>query len=284
MESQAIEPHFDALLRARPELRLATPYLRTEDGIAQMALASIEQQWIDAVYAIGDTSVAARKLHWWADELDAAREGHTHHPLATALFASERARQIDPELWRAAIGAGLALREAPPARDFGDQVAAAEQFHGALARIEISLCFNADDAWRRAARLATLDHLLSALLHLHKPSVDNDVLPMQLLARHALDRGDLASDSPARRAAVRDQLTDLHSAFADAMYLAGPLPLLRELSSEADRSQLRRALKAPAPLDVLANPRGRLGPVMAWRTWRAARRQKRTRHYTEHSA
>ncbi|MGB8634453.1 MAG: phytoene synthase [Rhodanobacteraceae bacterium] len=284
MDGQAIEQHFDALLQARPELRLAAPYLRTDDGIAQMALASIEQQWVDAVYAIGDTSVAARKLHWWADELAAAREGHTHHPLATALFASERARQLDADLWGAAIEAGLALREDPPARDFSGQVEAAERFHGALARLETTVCFGAGSAHWRAARLATLDHLMSALLHLDKPGVDNDVLPMQLLARHALDRGDMGRDTPAGRAAMRDQLTDLHSAFADAMYLPGPLPLLRELSSQADRSQLSRALKSSAPLAVLASPRGRVGPAMAWRAWRAARRQKHTEQQTEDSA
>lgn len=265
-----------ALLRARPELRLALPYLKGDLGTAQLALAGITRQWVEAVYGIEEATVAASKLHWWGDELVAAREGHTHHPLATALFASAHARELDPALWQQAIAAGLALREQPPAGDFAAQVAMAETFHGALARLETALRFGPDCDSARAARLATLSHLLWSLPHLGKSGVENDGLPMQQLARHALDRSGLAADTPARQAAVRDQLTDLQSAFADAMYLPGRLGLPSELSSQADRAQLRRALKSRQPLAVLASPRGRLGPVMAIRAWRGARRGHHT--------
>lgn len=271
METRAVDSQLEALFRARPELRLALPYLKSQVDTSLLALAGIQQQWVDAVYTIDESTVASSKLRWWGDELLAAREGHTHHPLAAALFASERAKQLDPALWREAVEAGLALREYPPARDFAAQVDAAEGFHGALARLETALGFGPDADASRAARLAALGHLLSALLHVDSPGVDNDVLPMQRLARHALDRSGLSEDSPARQAAIRDQLKDLQSAFVDAMYFPGPIALPSVLSSLANRAQLRRALKSRQPLAALANPRGRLGPLMALRAWRAAR-------------
>ena len=264
----------ESLFRVRPELRLALPYLKTAAEAAQLAWAAIERQWVEAVYAIEETGVAASKLRWWADELAAARDGHTHHPLATALFTAGNAHMVDAQQWHQAIDAGLALRERPPARDFSDQVAAAEAFHGALARLETQLCFGPDADAARAAQVATLDHLLSALLQVAKPGVDNDLLPMQRLARHALDRASLASDTPSRRKAVAAQLADLQSAFADAMSVSGSLSLARELSLYADRAQLARALKSATPLAVLASPRHRLGPTMAWKAWRAGRRHR----------
>ncbi len=272
MGKHALEPELESLFRARPELRLALPYLKTDADTSQLALAAIHRQWVDAVYTIDEATVAASKLRWWGDELTAALDGHTHHPLATALFASERGRELDPVLWRAAVEAGLALRDQPPASDFAAQLQAAEGFHGALARLETALAFGPEADFGRAARLAALGHLLSALLHMGHPGVDNDVLPMQRLARHALDRDSLGKDSPARQAAVRDQLKDLQSAFADAMSLSGPMTLLAELTCLADRAQLRRAAKSRQPFTVLASPRGRLGLLMALHAWRAVRR------------
>ena len=274
MKQTDFDSQLESLFRARPELRLALPYLKTAAEAAQLAWAAIERQWVEGVYAIEETGVAASKLRWWADELVAARDGHTHHPLASALFATDTARAIDAQQWHEAVEAGLALRERPPARDFPDQVRAAERFHGALARLETRLCFGARADAARAARVATLDHLLSALLHVTKPGVDNDLLPMQRLARHALERASLASDSPSRRKAVAAQLADLQSAFDDAMSETGPLSLAREMSLHADRAQLARALTSATPLDVLASPRHRLGPAMAWKAWRAGRRHR----------
>lgn len=273
MTKHALEPELELLFGARPELRLALPYLKTDVDTSLLALAAIHRQWVDAVYTIDEATAAASKLRWWGDELTGALGGHTHHPLATALFASERGRQLDPALWREAVEAGLALREQPPARDFTAQVQAAEVFHGALARLETALVFGPEADFGRPARLAALGHLLSALLHMGHPGVDNDVLPMQRLARHALDGGSLGKDSPARQAAVRDQLEDLQSAFADAMSISGPMTLPAELTCFADRAQLRRAVKSRQPFTALASPRGRLGLLMALHAWRAARRR-----------
>lgn len=272
--SSALDEHLAKLFRARPELRLAMPYLDAEADAARLAFACLEQEWIDCVYTVQDPSVAAAKLRWWAGELAQAHAGHTHHPLAAALFEGSRAAQLDPAAWQAAAEAGLALREQPPAADFAAQVEAAESFHGAVAALETRLWFGDPAACARAARVAALGHLVSSLPYLGRGGVDNDVLPMQRLARHALDRPGLARDTPARRGALADQLADLQSAFADAMYLPGPLTLFRDIGRLADQGQIRQALRARRPLDVLTRPRGRLGPAMAFRAWRAGRRHR----------
>lgn len=266
-------PQLDALFRARPELRLALPYLGDANGVAQLAFAAITQQWVEAVYGIREAAVAASKLNWWIQELAGAREGHTHHPLAAALHAAPAARQLDEALWYAAMNAGMRLREATPPADFAAQLAQAEPFHAALAALENRLCCGSDAA-ARAGRLATLGHLQSSLLHLGEALVDNDGLPMRQLARHALERTRLGEASEARDQALRDQLVDLQKAAADAMSLPGPLSLARELTAAADRRQLRRALKTGTPLAALADVRGRLGPAQAVRAWRGGRRHQ----------
>lgn len=269
------EPDLETLFRARPELRLALPYLGAGNGPAQLALAGIVRQWLEAVYSISEPTVARSKLNWWGEELTAAQQGHTHHPLAAALFADGVAEHIEPDLWHAAIDAGLALRQQPPASDFAAQLAACEAFHGAVAKLETTLCFGPEGEPGRAARLAALGHLLSSLQHLGHARADNDGLPMQLLARHGLERSGLGRDSDARRAAIADQLADLQKAFADAMYMAGPLSLPAELTALADIRQVRKAARAKPPLAALADSRVRVSAPIAWAAWRAGRRHRR---------
>lgn len=275
MSDQGSDAQLDPLLRARPELRLALAYLGDQAGTAQLALAAILRQWVEAVYGIDDLSVASSKLRWWVEELAAAREGHTHHPLAAALFADPAAQAIEPAAWQRAIDAGLALREAPPASDLCGQLAACQAFHGALAAIETTLCFGVGADPSRAARLTSLGHLTSSLLHLGDARVDNDGLPMRLLARHGLERTALADASTARRAAIDDQLRDLQSAWGDAMSMTGPLGLATRVTAAADARQLRKARRSREPLAVLASARSRIGPGVTLLAWRAGRERRR---------
>lgn len=271
-EQQTHDSDLRDLLAARPELRLAVPYLNAQAGRAQLALAAIFQQWSQAVYAIEEQHVAASKLRWWADELSAAREGHTHHPLASAVFAHEQAMDLQPTRWREAIEAGLSLREVAAASDFATQFRVAMRFHGLLAKLECELCFGVGAAWERAAQLACVAHLLASLIGLRASRSANDGLPMQLRARHALDQAALTKDTPERRAAIRDQLEALQNALADAMSRDEPLSLASELTAHADRAQIRRALRAEQPLQVLADSRLRVRPAQAFRAWRMGRR------------
>ncbi|MDN5925191.1 MAG: phytoene synthase, partial [Xanthomonadales bacterium] len=94
MSDPALTSIVDAWLRARPEWALAMPYLHGGEHAALIALACLEQQWIESVYGIGETDVAVAKLSWWRQELDAARGGAAQHPLTKALFADERVLAI----------------------------------------------------------------------------------------------------------------------------------------------------------------------------------------------
>jgi phytoene synthase len=268
----AFASHVEDWRRRRPELALALPYLDPAEHDALTALACIEQQWLDAVYGIGESRVAEAKLAWWAEEIARARHDDARHPLGVALFALPRARALPESLWSAPLTAGMARREASPAADFAQQLHAAETFHAALARLENAIWFGAGTEAARATRLSVLGHLLDALSRFDTGAAD--ALPMNLLARHALDRNALATESTARDAAVRDQLSQLQSAHADAASLPGPVTLFRSLAANADLARLRRALRARRPLAALAVP-AHPGPAMAWQAWRAARRLRR---------
>ena len=275
MSSDALHVYTDALWQARPELRLALPYLRADERDRLLAFACLEQQWVDSVYGITEPSVLAAKLGWWRDELTAARDGHTHHPLGTALFADGAAATISPTLWNEALDAGLAIRECTPPATFAEQLATAESFHGKLASLETHLWFGAKVDPARSARLVALGHLLAALLHVGSDGGAGAALPMNLLARHQLARTDLAQATTTRDAAIRDQLSDLHSAFIDAMSLPGSVSLFRTLGQRADQQQLRAARASRQPLRELATARRRLGLRMVWHAWQAGRGHRR---------
>lgn len=270
MTHAALATYLDACLRLRPELRLGLPYLPLAEHDALIALACLEQQFVDAIYGIADTGVATSKLYWWAGEFEQAAAGHARHPLTHALFANVRAQAITPEICCAPIHAGLALREAAPASDFATQLALFEPFHATLARLENDFWFGAESGFARAARMATLGHMLDALGRIAEPTVALPV-PMDLLARHAMSRENLADASPQRQALLNDQLGNLQQSFRDAATLAGPLSLFRALSGRMDQIQAKRAQELPDAIPALQpdHRRPRLG--MAWFAWRTAR-------------
>lgn len=270
MNDAVLASYLDACLRQRPELRLGLPYLPLADRDALIALACLEQQFLDAIYGITDTAVAASKLHWWAGEFEQAAAGHARHPLTHALFANARAQAVVPEAWIAPIGAGLILREAAPASDFATQLAYFEPFHAALAKLENSYWFAAESDFARAARTATLGHMLAALGRIAEPTTALPV-PMDLLARHAISREHLAMPSPQRQALLNDQIGNLEQAFRDAATLGGPLSLFRALTERMDKQQVQRAQRAPDAIQELQPDRRRPQLGMAWFAWRTAR-------------
>src|SRR6185437_11167331 len=95
-------------------------------------------------------------------------------------------------------------------------------------------------------------------------------LPMNLLARHGLTIEALGSDSPARRAALRDYLVELKRATSEAATMEGPLTLFRGVDLQRDLQAIGRAVSADDPLAALHAPAHGLGDVL--KTWRAARK------------
>jgi phytoene synthase len=271
----ALQSYIDKWLAAEPAQRIALVFAgaRRESGAA---LAALQREWIVAAHGIGEPQVAAAKLHWWAEELAGAGASGGRHPLTRALFAAEATRQVPPERWLAPVLAALAGLEAGTPTDFADQLRQTETFHGALAALETAWWFDAATDATRAARMATLGHVLRATAQLGRDAGDRLPLPMARLARHGLDRDGLRHDSPARRDALRAQATDLAAAYRQAWRLSGPLNPLRGLEARLGERLAGHAAHARRPLAVLQAGLARTGgPGTVLRAWSAARAWQR---------
>ncbi|UGB46713.1 squalene/phytoene synthase family protein [Frateuria edaphi] len=272
----ALQSYVNKWLAAQPAQRVALAFVDPARHAGHIALAALEQELLTAAYGIREPHVAATKLNWWAEELAGAAQSGGRHPLTQVLFDDERTDRIDSERWLAPVVAAMAQLEEGTAADFGAQLAAASQLHGALAALETAWWFGESASPERAARVAAIAHLLHALRRLDDDAErDRLPLPMTSLARHGLRRDELRRAGAARNTAVRGQLEELTAAWREASRLAGPLSVFRAVESHAGERLARRAAGAAEPLQVLqhARPSGGLATTLA--AWQAARRWRR---------
>lgn len=271
--NHALHSYIDKWLNAQPAQRAALAFVDPARYRGHVALAALEQELLGAAYGIREPHVAAVKLNWWAEELAGAAQRGGRHPLTQLLFDDERATRVASERWLAPVLAAMAQLEEGTAADFSAQVAAALPLHGALAALETAWWFGAAASPERAARLATLAHLLHALRRLQDDAErDRLPLPMDALARHGLSREQLRQPGPARDAAVRGQLGDLIAAWRDAERLPGPLSVFRAIESREANYLAQRATKAAEPLAVLQRSAPAGGLATTFAAWQAARR------------
>ncbi len=273
MTDVALQSHVDKWLRAHPWGHQALSFIAPSRRPSLLAMAALEQEWVDAAYGIREPEVASAKLTWWAEEVSGATASGGRHPVVRAVFADPRAQRIDPQLWVQPVLAAIEQLEAPTASDFSAQMRAAAPFHAALAALETAWWFGDDADPQRAAGMATLTHLLTALAHLDTPKAGEQLaLPMARLARHGLDRDALGRDTQARRAAVRDQLHDIATSYRDTWRQPGPLSVFRGLEARIGHRVARRVPRGREPVSAVADVlgrRGRLGALFA--AWAAAR-------------
>lgn len=273
MTDIALQSYVDKWLRAHPWGHQALSFIAPPQRPSLLAMAALEQEWVDAAYGIREPEVAAAKLNWWAEEISGAAASGGRHPVVRALFADPRAERIRPQAWVQPMLAAIAQLDMATPADFSGQMDAATPFHAALARLETAWWFGPDADARRAARMSTLTHLLTALTHLERPtSGDALVLPMARLARHGLDRDTLSRDTEARRRAVRDQLHDIAAAYRKAWQQPGPLSVFRGLDARLGQRAARRVPGGREPVSAVSgmlNRGGSLGGLFA--AWAAAR-------------
>jgi 15-cis-phytoene synthase len=276
MSEAALQSYIDKWLAVQPQQRIALAFVDPHSHPGHVALAALEQELLSAAYGIREPQVAATKLNWWAEELSGAAASGGRHPLTQVLFDDERAHALPAERWVAPVLAAMAQLEEGTAADFPAQLAAGELLHGSLASLETAWWYGEGASAERASRVATLSHLLFALLRLEEDA-DRDrlALPMARLARHGLSRNELRSPSSGREDAIRAQLEDLHHAFGAADRLPGPLSAFRGLALRHDRRLVAKARKAADPLASLRQGQGRQGPGVAWQAWLAARAWRR---------
>jgi 15-cis-phytoene synthase len=189
------------------------------------------------------------------------------------LFDDERAHAMPKERWLAPVLAAMAQLEEGTAVDFAAQLNAASSLHGALAELETHWWYGASASPTRAARVATLSHLLHALRRL-QDDADRDRLPLPMasLARFSLNRANLRERGDARDQAIKAQLGDIQSSWADAGRLDGPLSVFRALEAGQGEWLLRRAARAGEPLAALQQGAPDGGFRITLRAWNAARR------------
>ena len=274
MTDAALQSHLQPWLAARPARRACAPFLRRHDADAVQALAALELEVLGVLSDVREPSVAEAKLRWWADEMAAVSAGTARHPLTLALARTAAVARIDAAQWRQPAERALDALAATTAADDAAQWQQALAVCAPWATLEAA-CWHADrvdtDA---AAQAAALAWLIDDLLRLpglgERPRLP---LPMQRLARHGLARDDLAADTNACRAAVREQcavLAGRATAILDAG-VAAALPLLRGFDLRLDAQALRRAARSADPLPALARRRGWPGPAAVLAAWRAAR-------------
>jgi phytoene synthase len=270
VSTDALGQYLTQWREAQPQRGVAWLFLRPDEQLRYGALAALEREWVKALREVTEPQVATIKLGWWREELQRADAGAASHPLTQSLFADPRVRAVASALWAAAIDAAALAVDPAPAVDFAAQRAAALPYARAVAALETALWFEGDASVDRAAEVTMLAWLVAGLRALQaEVGHGRPPLPMNLLARHGLVVGGLATDGPARRAALRDYVDALAEATTAADALPGPLTLFRGAQFGADRATLRAARRSDDPLRGLLAPRHGVGDMV--RTWRAAR-------------
>jgi 15-cis-phytoene synthase len=269
----ALQSYIDKWLSVQPQQRIALVFVDPSKYPGHIALAALEQELLSAAYGIREPQVAATKLNWWAEELDNAATTGGRHPLTRVLFDEDRAHAIPKEHWLAPVLAAMAQLEEGTAVDFTAQLNAASALHGALATLETHWWYGEAASSARAGRLATLGHLLFALRRLQDDAErDRLPLPMARLARFNLSRAGLRERSDARDQAIKAQLGDIQSNWAEAARFAGPVSVFRAIEAGQGERLVRKAARAAEPLAELQKgaPDGGMGATL--RAWQAARR------------
>ena len=260
-------------IAAYPELELALRFVAPPQRAAQSAFACLVHELEHAAFGIRDAEPATLKLHWWMEEFARARDGSARHPLTRALASHAGFDAIEVDTWRAVVAGAFAQRDPQAAADGDALLEDHAALYRPLAAIEATLFAYADA--EPIARARSLAHALRETATLDESLRDGRLpLPLDLLARHRLARGDLVADSPRQVAALHEWLAGLASRLAR---LHAPGPLLAAAVA-SDRWRARRAGRAAQPLDSLRVDLGRLPLRTAWAAWRAGRSTRPLAH------
>ena len=255
-------------IAAHPEFGLALGFIPAAQRRSRSAFACIGFEIAHAALRIAEAQVAAGKLQWWLDEFAALAAGQARHPLTLALAADRDVSRVPLTLWREFIAAALAQRDNAPPSTLDALLADHHALYLPWARAGEQLFGDRDPA--AVAGVHALSRAFRETLALPDRLADGRlVVPLDVLARHRLSRGDLAASGPARTGALRDHLESI-VARMDAC-TATALPVLEAVTLHVDRSHCRRAARARDPLAAGARGSRRVPFSTPWAAWRAAR-------------
>ncbi|MFI4970486.1 MAG: squalene/phytoene synthase family protein [Lysobacterales bacterium] len=272
---------------AHPEFGLALRFVPAGQRVAQSAFACLVYELEHAAFGIREAQPAAIKLQWWGEEFARAGKHEARHPLTQALAEHPGFAAIPLVRWYEVIAGALAQRDPEPAADGESLIDHYAQLYAPLGVIEAEL-FGGDakttaGALSLARALRETASLSSTLRNGTLP------LPLDLLARYRLARGDLAEASPARCEALREWLRRLAGEMRGLLMIRVAIPegvrlgVLRSAMIAADRTRALQAARASDPLAAMTVALDRLSFAAVWAAWRAARRsrwwaQRRARH------
>jgi phytoene synthase len=269
MSADALESFVAKWSAQLPELALALRFASASERPVWGALLCLFEEISDATYRIPEREVAARKLHWWAEELGGLSTAQARHPLSEVLQGHGGLRSLSPGRWTTLLQAALSQSDQAPAATLDDLLATYRRFSEPMMAIAASVQPLLDQA--TSARAHALSRAFRDCTQLeHALSMGRLPLPLDLLARHRLSRSDLAQPGNARNAALRDHCETLVS----AMRAFDPrgLAVVHGLALQLDRARCRAAIRASDPLAALATGRSHLPLSSVWHAWRAARR------------
>ncbi|MEO7430483.1 MAG: squalene/phytoene synthase family protein [Dokdonella sp.] len=254
-----------------PEFRLGLTFLAAVERRAHGAFACLAFELEYTAFGIREAEPAAIKLQWWAEEFARAANREARHPLTQTLAVHPRFSDIPLARWHEVIVGALGQRDAEPAAD----PAALLDAYGALYRplcATESILFPSVDA-SAMTRVRSLARSIRETAALGDTLRDGRLpIPLDLLARHRLARGDLSRESPVQAAALRDWFATLGREYSGtSRAVSGPLGAA---SARADMWRARRAARAADPLKSVNQSLTRLPLQTSWAAWRAARRSR----------
>jgi phytoene synthase len=251
---------------AHPEFGLALAFVR-DDRAALGAFACLVFEIEHAAFGIREAQPAAVKLQWWAEEFARAAHGEARHPLTRALADRFASAAVPTRVWHEVIVGALTQRDPEPAADAAALFDGYNALYSPLATVE-SILFGTDR--RSLAETLAATRALRDAAALAEVLRDGKLpLPLDLLARHRLARGDLANASATRDAALREWLATVSERLSANTTRERPLGALRGAMAGANAIRASRAAASSAPLDALRDAMMRLSLPMTWAAWRS---------------
>ncbi len=256
-----------------PEFALALKFVAADRRRVHSAFACLVYELEHAAFAIREAEPAMIKLQWWAEEFGRVGSGAARHPLTQALAVESAFVALPTAHWHEVIVGAMAQRDPEPAPDRAVLLRGYAALYRPLASIEAALFASSAESVAqvrtRARALRETAALADALRDGRLP------LPLDVLARHRLARGELARNSPQQVAALRDWLAALASDPVQAGGQDAGLGVLAAANASADRWRAQIAARADDPLATLNAAFARVPLRAVWATWRAGRRPRR---------
>ena len=262
--------------QAYPEFGLALKFDRGDGRDERKAFACLVFELEHAAFGIREAQPAAIKLQWWAEEFARAGAGEARHPLTKLLAARIGEAAIPLRQWQLAIVGAFAQRDAEPSANIGALLDGYARFYEPVGAIESAL-FGTHAA--AVARALAITRALRETAALSDALRDGKLpLPLDLLARHRLARGELAATSAARTNALHEWFGTLANEMSPLLTREGlrtqPLGVLRAAMASADARRALQAASAVEPLGAMKTALGGLSIPVLWSAWRAARRSR----------